>query len=254
MKVTILGCGTSSGVPVVGLGWGACDPQEPRNRRRRASILVEEGGSALIVDTSPDLREQLIDADVRRLDAVLYSHVHADHCHGIDDLRWICQAMRTPLPAYGRSDHLAELKTRFAYAFTPVDGDYFYKPVLDARPIDVDPFQAGAIPVTPFIQDHGFSQTLGFRFGPIAYSTDVVDLDDAAFAALDGVEVWIVDCLQIDPHPTHANLDKVLTWVDRVQPRQTYLTHMNRDLDYQSLCRRLPDHIRPAHDGLTVEV
>ncbi len=252
MKTTILGCGTSSGVPVIGLGWGECDPAEPRNRRRRASVLVESDTVSLLVDTTPDLREQLIDAEVKHLDAVLYTHTHADHCHGIDDLRWICQLNGSPLPAYGAAEHLDELRERFAYAFTPVKGPYYYKPVLDPRAVE-GPFRIGDIEVIPFVQDHGFSTTLGFRFGPIAYSTDVVNLDETAFAALEGVDVWIVDCLQLDPHPTHANLEKVLGWVDRLGPDRTVLTHMNRNMDYRAVQDMLPAGVEPAYDGQVIE-
>jgi len=252
MKATILGCGTSSGVPVIRLGWGDCDPQEPRNRRRRASILVETDESILLVDTTPDLREQLIDAQVKRLDAVLYTHAHADHCHGIDDLRWICQFNGRPLPTYGAATHLDELRSRFEYVFTPIKGDFYYKPVLDPRDVD-GPFRVGDIEVVPFEQDHGYSTTLGFRFGPIAYTTDAVRLDEAAFQALAGVDVWIVDCLQLSPHPTHAHLAKVLAWIARVRPRRAVLTHMNRNLDYRAVKDLLPAGVEPAYDGQVIE-
>ena len=251
MKVTILGCGTSGGVPRIGNEWGACDPHEPRNRRRRASILVEEGGTRLLVDTSPDLRLQLLDAGVSELDAVLYTHDHADHAHGIDELRVLLIRRRAPIPAYTDAGTYASLKRRFGYAFE--DGNRFYPPMLEAHEIS-GPFRAGAIDVVPFEQDHGGGQTsLGFRFGPIAYSTDVIALDDQAFEALEGVEIWIVDALRYRPHPTHINVAGALEWIARVKPRHAILTHMHIDLDYRTLKSELPPGVEPAYDGMVLE-
>lgn len=242
MRVTMLGCGGSGGVPLVGGAWGVCDPQEPRNRRRRVSILVEQGGTTLIVDTSPDFRQQMLDADVRRLDAVLYTHAHADHVHGLDDLRSLNRALKAPIPVYADPVTLKELGRRFDYAFRALEpgSSNYYKPTLDARTID-GPFRVGAIDVQPIDQDHGYSRTLGFRFGPVAYSTDVVRLDDAAFALLAGVDVWIVDCLREEPHPTHSHLEQTLAWIARVRPKRAILTHMSEQLDYRDWstgCRR----------------
>ncbi len=258
MRVTILGCGSSGGVPMVGLGWGACDPNEPRNRRRRASILVEQDDTTLLVDVSPDCRAQLLDAEVSRLDAVLFTHAHADHCHGIDDLRWINISMSAPVPTYADTKTLAELEHRFRYAFEPLpenalrEGRYF-KPVLQPHTIDGS-FSIGDIDVVPFEQDHGFSTTLGFRFGAIAYTTDAVALDEAAFAALDGVETWIVDSFRREPnHPTHADIGLTLSWIERVKPKRAVITHMGSGLDYATLCAELPDGIEPAYDGMVLE-
>lgn len=254
MKVTILGCGSAGGVPSLSRGWGNCDPNNPRNRRLRPSVLVERGDSCLLVDTSPDCRQQLLTADIHRLDAVLYTHDHADHLHGIDDLREINRAMKAELPIYAAADTLALIRQRFSYVMGTVEeGMSIYKPMLSPRTIE-GPFSVGSIPVVPFEQDHGWCTTLGFRFGPIAYSTDVVNLPDDAFVALQGVKVWIVGCLCYHPHHTHAHLDKVVEWVERVKPEQTYLTHMPPILDYDTLCGKLPPHIRPAHDGLVVTV
>src|SRR5437763_3541922 len=183
MKVRILGCGGSGGVPLVGGVWGACDPAEQRNRRRRASILVEDEATTLLVDTSPDLREQLLDAGTRRLDAVLFTHAHADHLHGIDDLRGMNRLVRAALPVYADRRTLAVIEERFDYVFRPLEGASFYKPTLTPHAIEGE-FTIGGIRVVPFVQDHGFSKTLGFRIGGMAYSTDVVELDEAAFAAL----------------------------------------------------------------------
>ncbi len=256
MRITLLGCGPSWGVPRIGGDWGACDPANPRNRRRRVSLLVEENGARLLVDTSPDLREQLLDADVRGLDAVLFTHAHADHLHGIDDLRSVNRLIGKPLPIYADAGTLEEIRERFGYVFTPVRPEAkaaFYKPVLEPVTI-TGPFTVAGIAVTPFAQDHGFSATLGFRFGRFAYSTDVIRLDAAAFAALEGVETWIVDCIRRAPHVTHSHLEQTLDWIARVRPRRAILTHMDESLDYETLSRALPAGVEPGYDGLSFEV
>ncbi len=255
MKVTVLGCGASGGVPLIGGDWGACDPADSRNRRRRSSILIEHGETRILVDTSPDCREQLLDAGVKRLDAVIFSHAHADHIHGIDDLRWVNVAMDAVIPAYGSPATLEQINTRFGYVFTPLDTAgrrYFYKPCLDPRPVD-GPFNIGGLDIVPIRQDHGYSETLGLRIGRFAYSVDVVELDSTAFAALEGVEDWIIGCLGWDPHPTHAHVDKALAWIDRVRPQRAWLTHMSHLLDYKALLDALPNGVRPAHDGMIVK-
>jgi phosphoribosyl 1,2-cyclic phosphate phosphodiesterase len=254
MKVTVLGCGASWGVPAIGPDWGRCDPVDPRNRRRRGSVLVESRGRALLIDTSPDLREQLLDAGVSRLDAVLLTHAHADHLHGIDDLRMVSQLAGHAIPFYASGQALAEAERRFGYAFKPVIPDRpIYRPALTPREI-AGPFTVAGMPVVPFTQSHGYSETLGFRIGSLAYSTDVVELADDAFAALAGIELWIVDCLRREPHPTHANLGKVLAWIERLQPRRAVLTHMDQSLDYRELSAELPPGVEPGHDGLVVEL
>lgn len=256
MRITMLGCGPSWGVPRIGGDWGACDPAEPRNRRRRVSVLVEEGGSVLLIDTSPDMREQLLDAAVRRLDAVLFTHAHADHLHGIDDLRQVNRLIQRGLPIFASAQTLAEINRRFGYVFDPVKPDRqsaYYKPVLEPHAVD-GPFVAAGVPVMPFVQDHGFSKTLGFRIGGFAYSTDTIELDEAAFAALRGVELWIVDCIRRQPHVTHAHLAKTLGWIERVRPRRAVLTHMDESLDYRTLCRELPAGVEPGYDGLMAEL
>lgn len=254
MKIRVLGCGGSGGVPLIGDKWGNCDPGEPKNRRRRVSILVEEGATTLLIDTSPDLREQLLDAGTSRLDAVLFTHAHADHLHGIDDLRSVNRLMRAPIPVYANPDTLEKIGQRFGYVFAPLEsGDSFYKPTLVPHVID-GAFEIAGIRIVPFEQDHGFSTTLGFRIGDMAYSTDVVDLDETAFSVLDGVELWIVDCLRYEPHPTHSHLAKTLSWVARVKPRRAVLTHMDIPLDYATLRRDLPAGVEPGYDGLTIEL
>jgi phosphoribosyl 1,2-cyclic phosphate phosphodiesterase len=255
MRLTVLGCGTSGGTPLVGNLWGACDPNEPRNRRRRVSVLIEQGETVLLVDTSPDLREQLLDARVSRLDAVLWTHGHADHMSGLDDLRGINRLTGEPLDGWADAATHARLREAFGYAFEPFQRPvrFFHRPWLVAREI-TGPFRVGAIPVVPFRQDHGGGQaTLGFRFGSVAYSTDVVELDEAAFAVLAGIEVWVVDCLREEPSPTHSHLARTLSWIERVKPRRAVLTHMNERLDYRSLAARLPPGVEPGFDGLVAE-
>ncbi|MBI1207889.1 MAG: MBL fold metallo-hydrolase [Azospirillum sp.] len=255
MRITILGCGGSSGVPVVGNIWGACDPDEPRNRRLRPSILVEHDGTVILVDTGPDLRQQLLAARVSRIDAVLYTHPHADHCHGIDELREINRLTQAPIPVYGDARTLAEVHARFGYCFLPLtEGNFYYKPVLTPHVIEGG-FRVGAIEIQPFTQDHGFTTSIGFRFGAFAYSTDVWRFDEAAFAALAGIEAWVVDCVRVEPpHPVHAHLALTLSWIERVKPRRAWLTHMNHTLDYRTLANRLPAGVAPAYDGLVIEV
>jgi len=256
MRVTMLGSGPSWGVPRIGGDWGQCDPANPKNRRRRVSVLVEEGGSVLLVDTSPDLREQLLDAKANQIDAVLFTHSHADHTHGIDDLRSINRMMGKPLPIYASAETLGELRARFRYIFAPTDPEVrtaFYKPSVEPHEIS-GPFRAAGIPVVPFVQDHGFSKTLGFRFGRFAYSTDVFELDETAFAALAGIEIWIVDCIRRAPHPTHSHLERSLAWIARLKPRRAIFTHMDQTLDYATLARELPPGVEPGHDGLVIEL
>lgn len=254
MKVTMLGCGPSTGVPSVGIGWGACDPTDRRNRRRRVSLLIEACGKTILIDMSPDLREQLIEAKVAHLDAIVMTHAHADHLHGIDDIRGVNRAMRAQIPLYADAGTIREIERRFGYALRPPPQDgYFYAPCL--KPVTIDgAFEAAGLPFLPFDQNHGFSTTLGFRIGAFGYSTDVVELDDAAFAALAGVEVWIVDCLRYEPHPTHSHLAKTLAWIERVKPKRAILTHLDRPLDYRELAAQLPPGVEPGVDGLSVEL
>jgi phosphoribosyl 1,2-cyclic phosphate phosphodiesterase len=254
MKVTLLGCGASGGVPTIGPDWGRCNPSDPRNRRRRCSVLVELGGRTLLIDASPDMREQLLAAGVSRLDALLLTHGHADHLHGIDDIRSVNRLMRAAIPLYASAATLAEIAQRFAYVLASTSRpDGFYKPTLVAHEI-IGPFTAAGAPVIPFVQDHGFGVTLGFRIGAFAYSTDVTELEEDAFAALAGVELWIVDCLRREPHPTHSHLAKTLAWIERVSPRRAVLTHMDQSLDYAELNAELPPGVEPGRDGLVIEL
>lgn len=255
MRVTLLGCGSSGGVPTIGNVWGDCDPANPKNRRRRPSILVERDGLRVLVDSSPDMREQLLDAGVGPLEAVLYTHDHADHVNGIDDLRMVRRLTRRDIDVWAAPDVLDRMTGRFGYLFLGhAEPDALYRPILVPHAIR-GPFDLGKLTVVPFEQDHGTCRTLGFRFGRFAYSTDVVGLPEESFAILDGIEFWIVDSLRDGaPHPTHANLEQTLRWIERIKPRRAILTHMNHQADYDTLCKRLPAGVEPGYDGLVLEI
>lgn len=250
IRVTILGCGTSGGVPRADGEWGRCDPNEPRNRRRRASILVQTENTNVLVDTSPDLREQCLDADLKRVDAVLYTHAHADHIMGMDDLRAFMLRQGETIPAYADAATLSVLTSRFDYVFSGKSG---YPAICDPRLIS-GPFAVGDLPVTSFQQIHGEIRTLGFRFGSMAYSTDLNGLPEESMAALRGLDLWIVDCLRPEPHWTHAHLDLTLSWIEELKPKRAVLTHMTWEFDYHALKAALPAHIEPAYDGMTFEL
>jgi phosphoribosyl 1,2-cyclic phosphate phosphodiesterase len=268
LEATILGCGSSGGVPRLGgpdnAGyWGACDPTNPKNRRTRCSLLVRQktrdGETAALVDTSPDMRQQLLDAHAASLDGVLITHDHADQLHGFDDLRMVAIHMRRRVDVFADAQTLEGVLARFGYCFVQPAGSG-YPPIANANEI-AEPFEdfaidgaGGALPVRAFAQEHGHIRSLGFRFGPLAYSSDVNGLDDAAFAALEGVECWIVDTLRYTPHPSHAHLAQALEWIARVKPRRAILTNLHTDLDYETLKRELPDGIEPAFDGMRIEL
>lgn len=254
MRVKILGCGASGGVPWITGHWGACDPNNPKNRRRRASIAVEKKDTTLLVDSSPDLRDQCLTAGIQRINAVLYTHIHADHVHGIDDLRPFCYTQKTPIPLYGNTETINFLKLRFGYAF-PIEENPpdIYRSFVTDHIIN-GPFAIGDIAITPFMQGHGYSTTMGYRFDKVAYSTDVVTLDEEAFKTLEGIDTWIVDCIAMEPRATHSHLAQTLEWIKRVGPRQAYLTHMSPLLDYDKLMDLLPKGVEPAYDGLLIEI
>lgn len=255
MRITILGSGAAGGVPMLSVGWGHCDPKETKNRRRRPSILVENAGKTILVDTSPDLREQLLSADVRRLDAVLFTHAHADHLHGIDDLREVNRAMHASIDAYASKVTLDEIRERFGYVLEPLDPATMpiYKPWLVPHELD-GPFPLAGMTVIPYDQDHGYGRTTGFRFGKAAYSTDVVNLPEESFALLEGLDLWIIGCLTDHPHPTHAHVGKALEWVERMRPKRALITHMSPKLDYRTLKDSLPPGVEPAFDGLSIDL
>jgi phosphoribosyl 1,2-cyclic phosphate phosphodiesterase len=261
MRVTLLGTGGSAGVPMIGGAdgrgdWGVCDPAEPRNRRTRASIAIDGGaGEVLLVDTPPDLRQQLLDCGIARVGAVLYTHAHADHITGLDDVRILNRVVGRPLDAFGTTDTLAELDQRFGYAFRPWQPPNFFRPVLVPRAVAPDAtVLTTGLSVQLFDQDHGFTRSLGLRVGGFGYSTDAVDLDAAAFAALSGVDTWVVGCFQRAEHRTHAWLDRVLGWVDMLRPRRTVLTHMGADMDWCWLQSHLPTGVEPGFDGQLLDI
>lgn len=252
MKITVLGCGTSGGVPMIGNHWGDCDPNEPKNRRRRVSVLVEAGDTAILIDTSPDLREQALDAGINRLDGVLYTHDHADHTHGIDDLRMLAYRQDGWVDVYGDAATLSTLNRRFDYIF---EGKSGYPAICREHKIAPgEAFSVAGVEIFPFVQGHGSVTSLGFRIGDFAYSTDLNALDDAAFAALEGVELWVVDALRYKPHPTHAHLEQTLAWIERLRPSRAVLTHMTWDMDYATLKAALPAGVEPGYDGMVIEV
>jgi phosphoribosyl 1,2-cyclic phosphate phosphodiesterase len=252
LNVRILGCGTSTGVPKIGNEWGQCDPAEPRNRRLRTSILVESAGERMLVDCGPDLRQQLLDADVNQLHGVVVTHTHGDHCHGIDELRPVAQAIGGPVPLHGRADVLDELKQRFGYAFEQSE---FYRPIVEARVLGEE-LKFGSATVRFVDQPHGATKSLGMRFDEeersVAYAVDFSDLTPEMAALYEGADLWIADCLTRRPHPTHASLDKVLGWAKELRVGQVVLVHMGNGLDYRTLTAELPDWAAPGHDGLEI--
>jgi phosphoribosyl 1,2-cyclic phosphate phosphodiesterase len=256
MRVTVLGCGTSAGVPQIGCLCPVCRSPDPRNKRRRCSIYVEVDGRRILFDTGPDLRQQCLDAGIGPIDALIYTHAHADHVHGIDDLRSINNLIMAPIEAYAHETVFARIRSRFPYAFEGGQGSHgYWRPEIVPHAIEAGgPVRIAGVEVLPFTQRHGRGQSWGFRIGPFAYSTDTDGLDEAAFEALRGVEVWIVDALRDRPHPSHAHLARALDWIGRVAPERAYLTHMNHEVDYADWARRLPPSVRPAHDGLVLEI
>lgn len=260
-KFTILGCGSSMGVPRVGIGWGDCDPSNPKNRRRRCSLLVEQAGpqglTRVLVDTTPDLREQLLDAQIDKLDGVLFTHEHADHTHGIDDLRPLFIHNRRRVDVWADEPTSASLRARFGYCFETPSGSE-YPPIVQehrlhpGRSMTIDG-KGGPIDILPVLQDHGELSSIGFRFGNVAYSTDLKSLPPASEQALAGLDIWIVDALRRPPHPSHFNLDEALEWIARVKPKRAILTDLHSDLDYETLRTTLPPHIQPAYDGMSFE-
>lgn len=261
LSVTVLGCGSSTGVPRVGAGWGACDPANPKNRRSRCSMLARRHGAGgettVLIDTSPDLREQMLAARVTEIDGLLYTHDHADQTHGVDDLRVFVIRNRRRIPAWMDEETWVSLQPRFPYIFESQLG---YPALLDRQRLPPHGARwavqgkGGDVPVVTFDQAHGPIRSVGYRLGPVAYSSDVSDLDDAAFAALEGVQLWIVDALRLTPHPTHAHLDQALEWIARSGAPRAVLTNLHIDMDHARLSAMLPDHIEPAYDGWTTRL
>jgi phosphoribosyl 1,2-cyclic phosphate phosphodiesterase len=260
LRATILGCGSSGGVPRLGDIWGACDPENPKNRRRRCSLLVEktgpDGTTRVLVDTSPDMRAQLLDAGTDAVDAVVYTHAHADHVHGLDDLRMLVFLSKIRMPVWADAPTRADLLARFGYAFIQ-PGDSNYPPICDLHNID-GPFTisgaGGDITLTPLPVHHGTIDALGFRIGNLAYIPDVSDIPATTWPLLQGLDLWILDALRRTPHPSHVHLDRALEWIETAAPKRAVLTNMHIDLDYATLAAETPDHIIPAHDGLQLRL
>lgn len=256
LKVTVLGCGSSGGVPRIGNDWGLCDPNEPKNRRRRCSILVQRGDTNVLIDTAPDLREQLLSEHIDRLDAVLYSHDHADQVHGIDDLRVVALRNRTRVPIYADTATSDTLRSRFSYCFNQRPGSP-YPPILDLQPLDTHLTigkENNAIDFEILDQEHGVIRSLGFRINKFAYSNDLNDMPEESFLALQDLDVWLVDALRREPHPTHTHLSQTLEWVERLKPKRTILTNMHIDMDYKTLQAELPQGVEPAYDGMAIVI
>jgi len=262
LTLTILGSGSSAGVPRPALGWGAADPSNPKNRRRRCSLLAErvtpDGITRVLIDTSPDLREQLIDADVDHLDAVFLTHEHADQTHGIDDLRSVVLHMKQRIPVYLNKSTADHVLLRFAYCFTRAPGSS-YPPILDSRSIEAGESRSiagagGELTLTAFLLQHGDIPALGFRIDAAAYTPDVHDIPESSFAQLEGLDLWIIDGLRYKHHASHFNIEAALKWIDRFKPKRAVITNMHADLDYETLRRELPEGVVPGFDGMRLDV
>lgn len=263
IRCTILGCGASGGVPRIGPDWGACDRRNPKNHRQRCAALIEkvdeqERTTSLLVDAGPDIRAQMLAVGLNKVDAVLFTHDHADHTHGIDDLRLLAYRMQQRIEMWADAQTRNSLRQRFAYCF-PEGEVGGYPSILQANTIHApEPFivtgDAGPIEVTPIPQHHGNVTSLGFRVGNLAYSPDISGFYDGADALLSGLDVWIVDALRYHPHMSHFNVGQALEWIANLKPKRAVLTHMNIELDYDTLSSELPDGVEPAYDGLVVSV
>ena len=254
IEVTILGCGSSGGVPLIGNIWGPCDPNDSRNTRRRVSILVKKNKKTFLVDTSPDLRMQMLDAKVKDVDAVLYTHSHADHVHGIDDLRAFCWQRKDnkPLPIYSDQYTIDQITNRFDYAFENKYGPAV--PSLAANTISIGNNTIQGVNVEAIKQIHGKGFSLGYRFDNVAYSTDVNNLPNESMEQLKDLDLWIVDCVRYEPHYSHSHFDQTISWIKQLKPKRAILTHMGHWLDYNELKHKGPDNVEPGIDGMVVKI
>ncbi len=256
LEITILGCGSSSGVPAIGNNWGNCNPKNSKNKRLRSSILIKSKDLSLLIDATPDLRQQLLNANVTNLDAVLITHCHADHINGIDDFRFLNVIMNKDLDMYATKENIKEIKERFSYVFeklSPKSKGFYYKPCLIPKPID-GLFRIKNLEIQSFQLDHGFGESTGFRIENFAYSSDVFNISDNIFNKLKNLDLWIVDCLRFKPHKSHAHFEKVMKWIEIIRPKKTVLTHMNYEVDYDHINSLLPDNCQAAYDGLKLIV
>jgi phosphoribosyl 1,2-cyclic phosphate phosphodiesterase len=258
LVLTILGCGSSAGVPRPALGWGACDPKNPKNRRRRCSLLVEKSGvsgvTRVVIDTSPDLREQLIDANVDHIDAVFLTHEHADQTHGMDDLRSVVLYQRRRIPTYFNQSTAKDIMARFSYCFISPEGSS-YPPILNRHSIEAGQSRTiegkgGAVALSAFLVQHGDIPALGYRINDSAYTPDLNDIPRESWSALENLELWIIDGLRYAGHPSHFSVADALSWIDRFKPKQAVITNMHSDLDYEVLRDKLPANVGPAYDGM----
>lgn len=252
MRIIILGCGSSGGVPLITGEWGRCDPNNPRNRRRRSSVLLQIRGKNILIDAGPDLREQLLDEKITNIDAVLFTHAHSDHLRGIDDLRQIALRNKQPIPVYGDPKTLATIEHDYSYAIH--QRDELYPSFLMPHSFSPGTLLIDNIEILAFPQNHGKISSWGFRIGDFAYSTDFHEIPEASLQQLKGLKCWITGCLRFDPHPTHSNFENTMALIQKLQPKEAILTHMNQDLDYNQVIERLQKNVRPAIDGMIIEV
>lgn len=250
MKITVLGCGGSGGVPLVTGEWGQCNPRNPYNRRRRVSVFVQHQGVNILIDTSPDLRQQMLDAHVKRVDAVLYTHGHADHIYGLHELRYFKQ--EDSIPLYGDPVTMKIVRNAFDYAFK--SNHHFYDTFVSSHEHSGQPFEIMGVQIIPFIQDHMTTTSWGYRIGNFAYSTDFKTIPEESLKLLHGLDLWIVDCLSLDPHPTHSDFHATKALIDRLNPKKAILTHMNHHLDYDVALSLCDERILPAHDGMVIQI
>lgn len=260
-RLTILGSGSSGGVPRIGNEWGQCDPSNPKNRRRRCAALIErrnaQGATAVLIDTGPDVREQLLGVRLGHLDGVLFTHDHADHTHGLDDLRVMAYRMKKRIDVWFDRETRDNLISRFNYCFVQPEGRS-YPPIFNTHDITVGtPIviegSGGVVSTLPVLQEHGEIASIGYRVGDVAYSPDISGLPEASFESLRGLDVWIVDALRYTPHPSHFNVKQALAWIEKLKPKRAILTHLHTDLDYEVLRRELPKGVEPAYDGMVIE-
>ncbi len=258
MRITVLGCGSSTGTPSIEAGWGACDPNNSKNNRLRPSIYIQDEERSLLIDTSPDLRQQLLNHDIRHIDAVLYTHAHSDHLHGIDDLRGINRCMNAAIPVFADALTMASIKQRFPYIFEPLaeNATIYYKATLEPQ-VTIEhgqTFEAGGFEITAIEQDHAYATTYGFRIGDFAYSTDLITMHEDGFDLLKGIKVWMMGTFSDKSHPTHLDVGRALEWIEKVGAERAVFTHLSFSLDYETLQAKLPPGVLVGYDGMIIDI